>query len=120
MSELLFAGRLLLALLVVLSVAVLSLRFVLPRLGGAFARRRGTELTLLEVQPLDRQHRLALVSVAGRRLLLGFGGGSVSRLASWADDGTSASSADSAETELAPLSTFERFRRRRDREVPPC
>lgn len=132
MNELLLLGRFLLALVMVIALAVLSLRFLLPRLGGVFGRRRGAEIRLDEVQPIDRQHKVALITVAGRRLLLGLGGGEVTRLASWPEENTAETVAEPAAENVAGTSvtsssggasrpaSFELFRRRRKREVPPC
>lgn len=75
--------RVLLSLAVVLSLAVLSLRYVLPWLQSkGVARRRETRVEVLEIAPLDRQHKLAVVRWAGREILIGFGGGGFRRLAS--------------------------------------
>ena len=50
-------------------------------LGG----RRHRAVEVLEVTPLDRQHRLALIKVDGRRVLVGFGGGQVNLVADSVD-----------------------------------
>jgi hypothetical protein len=95
--------RVLLSLVVVLSLAVVLLRFGLPwlqRLQGAGARRGPLEL--VQVVAVDRLHRLAVVRYAGRELVLGIGGG-VRLLASGAaTEGTAAG--DGAQTPAAPAS----------------
>lgn len=68
--------RVLLSLVVVLSLAVVVLRFGLPwlqRLQGG-AGRRGP-LELVQVLTVDRLHRLAVVRWGERELLVGVGGG---------------------------------------------
>jgi flagellar biosynthetic protein FliO len=77
--------RVVLSLAIVLALAVLALRFGLPRLMGmgALGGGRTRRLEVLESAPLDRQHRVALVRVAGREYLLGVGAAQVTALDSW-------------------------------------
>jgi flagellar biogenesis protein FliO len=64
--------RLLASLGVVLALAVVLLRFVLPRLQGLGGGPSRT-LEVLETRLLDRHNRLVLVRVEGGRLLLAVG-----------------------------------------------
>lgn len=83
--------RVLLALVVVLALALVSLRWLLPRLSGLSgplgAGRRERRLRLVEMQALGRDHRMALVEVdrpTGRReVLMVLGGGSSCFLDAW-------------------------------------
>lgn len=85
MPELWTLLRVVVSLAVVLAVAVVALRFGLPRLlgMGALGGGRPRRLEVLESAPLDRQHRVALVRVAGREYLLGVGAAQVTALDSW-------------------------------------
>lgn len=70
--------RVLISLVVVLSLAVVVLRFGLPwlqRLQGFAGRRGPAPVELVQVLSLDRLHRLAVVRYQQRELLLGIGGG---------------------------------------------
>jgi flagellar biogenesis protein FliO len=49
--------------------------------GGLMPGRRQRLVQVVEVTALDRQHRVAVIQVEGRRLLVGFGGGQVSAVA---------------------------------------
>jgi flagellar biosynthetic protein FliO len=77
--------RVVVSLAVVLALAVVALRFGLPRLMGmgALGGARQRRLEVLESAPLDRQHRVALVRVEGREYLLGVGAAQVTALDSW-------------------------------------
>jgi flagellar biogenesis protein FliO len=73
-----------LSLVVVLALAVVALRWVLPRLMGLTPGRGGERrLRLVEALPLDRQHRVALLRAGAREYLLGLGGGRVTAIDSW-------------------------------------
>lgn len=74
--------RVLAALAVVLALAVIALRFVLPRLQG-LQTREARRIEVVEVRLLDRQHRVALLRVGRRELLVAFGQGSAATLGSW-------------------------------------
>ncbi|MEM6455484.1 MAG: flagellar biosynthetic protein FliO [Acidobacteriota bacterium] len=80
----LFLVRVLLSLVVVLGLAVVLLRFGLPRISGLQVNRE-TRLQLIELRPLDRQHKLALVRARDSQLLLGLGDGRVTLLQTWPD-----------------------------------
>ena len=85
MPELWTLLRVLVSLAVVLALAVVALRFGLPRLMGmgALGGGRPRRLVVLESAPLDRQHRVALVRVSGREYLVGVGAAGVTALDSW-------------------------------------
>ena len=85
MPELWTLLRVVVSLAVVLALAVVALRFGLPRLMGmgALGGPRTRRLQVLESAPLDRQHRVALVRVGGREYLLGVGSAQVTALDSW-------------------------------------
>lgn len=90
-SDLWILLRVLASLAVVLALALVVLRWVLPRLGPmALGGRKSPRLGVLEVRPLDREHRLALVEVvrAGRRqeVLVAFGGGGATFFDAWPAD----------------------------------
>jgi hypothetical protein len=74
--------RVLLSLVVVLTLAVVALRFGLPWLHGMAGRRR-TQVQVLEIAALDRQHKVAVLRYRGRELLVAFGGGGFLRLAAF-------------------------------------
>jgi flagellar protein FliO/FliZ len=61
----------LLAMLVVISLAVVSLRFLLPRLTWNRQIKGRTSFKVLDRIPLDTKKGLYVVEVEGRRLLLG-------------------------------------------------
>lgn len=65
----------LLAMAVVLALAIIILRFVLPRLSLHRTKRmgRGSEIQVLERYPLDAKKVLYVIEVEGKRLLLGSG-----------------------------------------------
>ena len=68
----------------VLALALVTLRFVLPRLMGLTPSRGGQRrLRLVEALPLDRQHRVALLRAGDREYLLGLGGGRVTAIDAW-------------------------------------
>jgi flagellar biogenesis protein FliO len=73
--------RVLAALVVVLGLTWVVLRYGLPRLLGQ-GRAKGVPIEVLGVRPLDRQVKLAVVVAEGRRLLLAFGPGGVTALVS--------------------------------------
>jgi flagellar biogenesis protein FliO len=75
--------RVLLSLAIVLALALVTLRWVLPRLMGLTPARGKSRLKLLEALPLDRQHRVALLRAGDREYLLGLGAGHVTALDSW-------------------------------------
>ena len=85
MPELWTLLRVVVSLGVVLALAVVALRFGLPRLMamGALGGGRSQRLQVLESAPLDRQHRVALVRVGEREYLLGVGVAQVTALDSW-------------------------------------
>lgn len=95
-AELALLLRVLLALVAVLALAVVSLRWLLPRWQGRrlpgrpFAGRPARRLQVLEVQAIDRDHRLALLRVARprgeREVLIALGAGGSSYLDSWSVD----------------------------------
>ncbi|MEM7049977.1 MAG: flagellar biosynthetic protein FliO [Acidobacteriota bacterium] len=90
MSEGLVLGlRLLGSLIVVVGLAVIVTRYLLPRLMVA-GGRRGGRLEVLEVRAIDRQHKVALLQVAGRQVLAAFGPGGVARLDAWEGGGPDA------------------------------
>ena len=67
-----------------LALAVVLLRYVLPRLMGYTpARGARPRLRVLEALPLDRQHRVALLRAGDREYLLGLGGGRVTPIDDW-------------------------------------
>ena len=82
-AELWMLLRGMLSLAVVLALAVVLLRFGLPRLSGFRAPRGQRQLNVVEVRPLDRQHRVALVEAEGRRFLVGFGPGGMTTIDGW-------------------------------------
>ncbi|HVS01996.1 MAG TPA: flagellar biosynthetic protein FliO [Thermoanaerobaculia bacterium] len=82
-GELWMLLRVVLSLAVVLALAVVVLRFGLPRLMHLQASSQGKRLQVLESVPLDRQHRVALVRVGGKEYLVAFGGGEVTTLDAW-------------------------------------
>lgn len=91
-AELLTLVRVLLALLAVLALAVVSLRWILPRWQRrAPAGRSARRLRVLEVHTLDRDHRVALLRVARargeREVLIAVGAGGSSYLDSWSVPG---------------------------------
>lgn len=76
--------RVLLSLTIVLALALVTIRWVLPRVVGmAPGRGRARRLELLDALPLDRQHRVTLVRAGGREYLLGLGAGHVTAIDSW-------------------------------------
>jgi flagellar biogenesis protein FliO len=84
MEQLWVLVRVLLSLAIVLALAVVVLRYVLPRLMGLTpARGSRQRLRLLEALPLDRQHRVALLRAGDHEYLLGLGGGRVTAIDSW-------------------------------------
>ena len=85
MPELWTLLRVVVSLAVVLALAVVALRFGLPRLMGmgALGGARTRRMQVLESAPLDRQHRVALVRVGEREYLLGVGSAQVTALDSW-------------------------------------
>lgn len=99
MPELWTLLRVVVSLAVVLALAVVALRFGLPRLMGmgALGGARTRRLQVLESAPLDRQHRVALVRVGEREYLLGVGSAQVTALDSWP--------AGDAHGELAPAAS---------------
>jgi flagellar biosynthetic protein FliO len=60
-----------LAMVVVIALAVIVLRFVLPRVSLGRAPKGGSGMQLLERFPLDSKRMLYILQVEGRRLLLG-------------------------------------------------
>ena len=98
MPELWTLLRVVVSLAVVLALAVVALRFGLPRLMGmgALGGARSRRLQVLESAPLDRQHRVAIVRVAGREYLLGVGSAQVTALDSWPAAGAEAEAAPEA------------------------
>ena len=67
-----------------LGLALVTLRWVLPRLMGLTPGRGGQRrLRLVEALPLDRQHRVALVRAGNREYLLGLGTGRVTTIDAW-------------------------------------
>ena len=98
MPELWTLLRVVVSLAVVLALAVVALRFGLPRLMGMGALRgaRTRRLLVVESAPLDRQHRVALVRVGGREYLLGVGSAQVTALDSWPAAGTEGEAAPDA------------------------
>jgi flagellar biogenesis protein FliO len=73
--------RSLLALVAVLALAVVTLRYGLPWLMRHRASGAARQLRVEEVLPLDRTHRLYVVRWEGRRLLLATSPGRVSLMA---------------------------------------
>jgi flagellar biosynthetic protein FliO len=104
MPELWTLLRVVVSLAVVLALAVVALRFGLPRLMGmgALGGARTRRLQVLESAPLDRQHRVALVRVGGREYLLGVGSAQVTALDSWPADGAEGGAAPEAAAVNAP------------------
>ena len=98
MPELWTLLRVVVSLAVVLALAVVALRFGLPRLMGmgALGGARSRRLQVLESAPLDRQHRVALVRVGEREYLLGVGSAQVTALDSWPAAGAEAEAAPEA------------------------
>lgn len=102
-SEIWTLLRVLLSLVVVLSLAVVLLRYGLPwlqKLQG-FTPARG-QLEIVQIVALDRLHKLAVVRYAGRELLLGIGGGGVRRLAIGAAPTNANAPAQAAEDDPQP------------------
>ena len=60
-----------LAMVVVLALAVVGLRFILPRLSLNRMPKGGSSLTVLERMPLDAKKSLLILGVEERRLLIG-------------------------------------------------
>ena len=106
MPELWTLLRVVVSLAVVLALAVVALRFGLPRLMGmgALGGTRTRRLQVLESAPLDRQHRVALVRVGGREYLLGLGSAQVTALDSWPVAGSEGEAAPDASAAAAPPS----------------
>jgi|GEM_PF-6179137 len=71
--------RMILALGVVLALAVLLIRFGLPRLTGV-GRGDDMPLEILGVRLLDRNYKLALIRTEGQRILVAFGTGGITTL----------------------------------------
>lgn len=86
MTDVMTLARVAASLLVVLVLVVVSLRLAGPWL-QRMSRPRGGRIVIAEIVPLDREHRLALVHVDDRELLVGFGRGGVQRLAWWQQAG---------------------------------
>jgi flagellar biosynthetic protein FliO len=106
MPELWTLLRVVVSLAVVLALAVVALRFGLPRLMGmgALGGPRTRRLQVLESAPLDRQHRVALVRVGGREYLLGVGSAQVTALDSWPAAGAEGETAPEAAAATPALS----------------
>ena len=104
MPELWTLLRVVVSLAVVLALAVVALRFALPRLMGmgTLGGGRGRRLEVLESAPLDRQHRVALVRVGGREYLLGVGAAGVTALDSWQAPSSEAAPATDAQAASGP------------------
>ncbi|HRC87096.1 MAG TPA: flagellar biosynthetic protein FliO [Thermoanaerobaculia bacterium] len=73
-------ARVVVSLVVVLALAVVLLRFVLPRATALGGTRKTSRIQVLETRALDRHHRLAVVEVDGERMLVGYGPGGIHRL----------------------------------------
>lgn len=82
MTDVLLLARVAASLLVVLALVVITLKLAGPWLQKV-ARPKSGRIAVAEVVPLDRQHHVALVRVDQRELLVGFGSGSITRLADW-------------------------------------
>ena len=90
---------------VVLALAVVALRFVLPQVVKGRGKR-SARIDVLEVSPLDRQTKLALVRVGKNEMLVGFGAGQVRRLGAWpAAEGAAEIDTESPEIVLAADNT---------------
>ena len=84
-----------------LALALVTLRFVLPRLMGITPSRGGQRrLRLVEALPLDRQHRIALLRAGDREYLVGLGGGRVTPIDAWPAP-SEAAAAEAAAPEVA-------------------
>ncbi|MEM9552947.1 MAG: flagellar biosynthetic protein FliO [Acidobacteriota bacterium] len=108
-SELEVIARMLVSLVVVAGLAVVLLRFGLPRLGVLAGAT--TRLETLEVRALDRQHKIALVRARGEEILLGLGAGEITLLRAWQslDERVSGASSDADEVRAgAPRPDLER------------
>jgi flagellar biogenesis protein FliO len=103
--------RVLLSLAIVLGLALVSIRWVLPRLVGMVpGRGAAPRLKLLDALPLDRQHRVALVRVGSREYLLGLGAGHVTAIDSWpaaeaTESAAAASTGTTADRAASPAET---------------
>lgn len=82
MTDVLLLARVAGSLLVVLALVVISLKIAAPWLQRV-ARPKGGRIAVTEIVPLDRQHHVALVRIDDRELLVGFGAGTITRLADW-------------------------------------
>src|SRR5688500_12258977 len=104
MPELWTLLRVVVSLAVVLALAVVALRFGLPRLMGmgALGGPRTRRLRVRGSARLDRQHRVALVRVGGREYLLGVGSAQVTALDSWPAAGAEGEASLDAAPAIAP------------------
>jgi flagellar biogenesis protein FliO len=68
---------------IVLGLAFLTLRFVLPQMLRLPNRKGQREIELLELLPLDRQSKIALLRVRGSAVLVGVSPNGVTRLETW-------------------------------------
>jgi len=77
--------QMVLSLAVVLALAFVLLRFVLPKVTG-ITTARNEDIELLSVRHLDRQTKVALLRAEGKRFLVAFGLNGVALLHSAPED----------------------------------
>lgn len=85
------------ALLVVLALAVVLLRFAAPWL-QRLQTPGGCEIEVVELRSLDRQHRVALLRVRQEDFLVALGSGSPRLLRAWPSEASVSASTGSSET----------------------
>lgn len=78
--------RTVLSLGIVLALALVLIRFGLPRL-SAWRGVKDAGIEILGMRPLDRQHKVAVLRAEGRRFLVLFGAGAATLLGSSAEVG---------------------------------